>query len=74
VGTMIYSLSTAATPAGVCVSLSGEVDVSVSDHLYQALVETLDQTVGPVEVSLRELSLLDLQQRWRRKSQRSRLR
>jgi anti-anti-sigma factor len=56
---MIYSSSTAAMPDGVCVYLSGEVDVSVSDHLYQALVETLDQTVGSVEVNLRELRLLD---------------
>jgi anti-anti-sigma factor len=56
---MIYSSSTPATPGGVCVYLSGEVDISVSDHLYQTLVETLDQTVGPVEVNLRELRLLD---------------
>ena len=49
----------ASTPAGVCVYLSGEIDLSVSDHLYEALRGALDQTVGPVEVNLRDLRLLD---------------
>ena len=39
--------------------LSGEVDLTVSDHLYRVLGETLDQTFGPVEVNLRDLRLLD---------------
>ena len=56
---MIYFLSMASTPSGVCLYLSGEIDLSVSDHLYEALHGALDQTVGPIEVNLRGLRLLD---------------
>ncbi|HET6529590.1 MAG TPA: STAS domain-containing protein [Actinoplanes sp.] len=49
----------ASTPDGVCVYLGGEVDLSVSGHLYEVLGDVLDQTLGPVEVDLRDLRLLD---------------
>jgi anti-sigma B factor antagonist len=56
---MIYSLSMAARPGGLCLYLSGEIDMSVSGHLYEVLSDALDQTVGTVEVNLRGLQLLD---------------
>ena len=56
---MIYSLSVAARPDGIRVYLTGEIDLSVSDHLYEVLHDALEQTLGTVEVNLRGLQLLD---------------
>ena len=56
---MIYSLSVSARHEGIRVSLAGEIDMSVSDHLYEVLRAALDQTLGTVEVNLRGLRLLD---------------
>jgi anti-anti-sigma factor len=56
---MIYSLSVSARHEGFRVSLAGEIDMSVSDHLYEVLRDALDQTLGTVEVNLRGLQLLD---------------
>ena len=56
---MIYSLSVAATPEGICVYLTGEIDISVSDHLYEVLGDALEQTLGTVEVNLRGPRMLN---------------
>ena len=56
---MICSLSVAATPEGICVYLTGEIDMSVSDHLYEVLRDAVEHTRGTVEVDLRCLHLLD---------------
>lgn len=56
---MIYSSWTAARAEGICVYVTGEVDLSVSDHLYEVLRGTLGQTFGPLEVNLRGLQFLD---------------
>jgi anti-anti-sigma factor len=56
---MIYSLSMAARPGGLCLYLMGEIDLSVSGHLYEVLSDALNQTLGTVEVNLRGLQLLD---------------
>jgi anti-sigma B factor antagonist len=56
---MIYSWSVAARPDGIRVYLTGEIDLSVSDHLYEVLHDALEQTLGTVEVNLRGLQLLD---------------
>jgi hypothetical protein len=39
---MIYSLSVAARHEGIRVSVAGEIDMSVSDHLYEVLRDALD--------------------------------
>jgi anti-anti-sigma factor len=56
---MIYSLSMAARPEGICVYLTGEIDISVSDHLYEVLSDALEQTLDTVEVNLQGLRMLD---------------
>jgi anti-anti-sigma factor len=56
---MIYSSWMAARAEGMCVFLTGEVDLSVSDHLYEVLGDALRQSIGPIEVNLRGLRLLD---------------
>jgi anti-sigma B factor antagonist len=54
-----YLLSIETRPAGIRLYLTGEVDMSVSDHLYQVLRDALAQAHGTVEVDLRGLRLLD---------------
>jgi anti-sigma B factor antagonist len=56
---MIYSLSVAAKPEGICVYLAGEIDISVSDHVYEGLSDALEQTLGTVEVNHQGLRILD---------------
>lgn len=56
---MIYSWSAAPSRDGMCVHLRGEVDITVSDHLYEVLRDAVEQTVGTVEVDLRRVRFLD---------------
>jgi ABC-type transporter Mla MlaB component len=41
------------------VFLTGEVDLSVSAHLYQVFGDALGESIGPIEVNLRGVQLLD---------------
>lgn len=56
---MTCYVSYSATPQGVCIHVSGDVDLSVGDVLYDVLCDTLDHTVGTVEVNLRQVTFLD---------------
>jgi anti-sigma B factor antagonist len=56
---MIYSSWTAARAEGMCVYVTGEVDLSVSAHLYEVLCGALGQALGPLEVNLYGLQFLD---------------
>lgn len=56
---MIYLLSLSARSDGVRVHLRGEVDLSVSGHLYEVLGDAVAQSLGTVEVDLRGLQFLD---------------
>jgi anti-sigma B factor antagonist len=55
---MIYFASVE-KPDGVCVRLSGEIDLSVSGRLYEVLQAVLRSTYGSVELDLHGLRLLD---------------
>ena len=56
---MIYSSWMAARAQGMCVFPTGEVDLSVSEHVYEVLADVRRQSTGPIEVNLRGLQLLD---------------